>query len=89
MCRVSDCEELVGVITGDDGGLFSLGNSVELVWCSRSPWSPSASIRKGKTPSQIPKSILIDTGFGTCVENQNILKKINNIFDNKDDPFRK
>ena len=44
---------------------------------------------KGKTPSQIPKSILIDTGFGTCVENQNILKKINNIFDNKDDPFRK
>ena len=53
--RVSDCEELVGLLTGDDRGgrLLRVGDSREWLWCSRATLPPRVSIRRGENCSRI------------------------------------
>jgi len=46
--QLSECEELVGGYSQEMMGVNFCRCSVELVWCSRSHWSPSASIRWGE-----------------------------------------
>jgi len=41
---VSDCEELVGVVHWRWRGLFFVCDSIETLWCPRSPWSARGSI---------------------------------------------